>query len=60
MCLDCLPIIMQADRDGVLNELMELVREDLKQDFDEELYITHGDLLWCISEVRQSKMVNHD
>lgn len=42
-------------RHDVLDELLELVKTDLRQDFDEELYITYADLLWCIEELRPSK-----
>ena len=53
VCSRCLPKILQSERERVLDELMELIRVDLKADFDEELYITHQDLLWCVSELRQ-------
>jgi hypothetical protein len=47
-----MPLFEKKIRQELLDELIELVRIDLRQDFDEELYITYEDFLWCIRELR--------
>jgi len=44
----------QSERDKVLDELIDTIKEDFTEDFDGDLIITYGDFLFNVNSLRQA------